>query len=138
MYKNVPNEFAVALDLVSRSGIDLTAAMLTNLRIAAEARTLTILWNAKKEPVGYVSWAGANKESVKMASQFNILPSKLWEFREGGIAFVMNVLFTPAFKEEAKAEFRKFIRARRAVFFVKRDKKRLAVRTSRGFRFPEL
>jgi hypothetical protein len=138
MYKNAPNEFAVALDLVSRSGIDLPAVMLTNLRIAAEARTLTILWNAKKEPVGYVSWAGANKESVKMAIQYNILPSRLWEFREGSIAFVTNVLFTPQFKEDAKAEFRKFIRSRRAVFFVKGAKKRLAVRTSKGFRFPQL
>ncbi len=138
MYKNAPNEFSIALDLVSRSGIDLSAATLTNLRMSAEAKTLTILWNGKKEPVGYVSWAGANKESIKMASQFNISPSKFWEFREGNIAFIMNVLFSPRFKDEAKAEFRKFVRARRAVFFIKKEKKRLAVRTSRGFRFPDM
>ncbi|HWV31372.1 MAG TPA: hypothetical protein VN038_17055 [Dyadobacter sp.] len=138
MYKNAPSEFSIALDLVAHSGIDLSAATLTNLRMSAEARTLTILWNGKKEPVGYVSWAGANKESVKMACQFNISPSKLWEFREGNIAFIMNVLFSPRFKDEAKAEFRKFVRARHAVFFIKKGEKRLAVRTSKGFRFPEM
>lgn len=138
MYRNAPSEFSIALDLVSRSGIDLSAATLANLRMSAEARTLTILWNGKKEPVGYVSWAGANKESVKMASKFNISPSKFWEFREGNIVFIMNVLFSSRFKDEAKAEFRKFVRARRAVFFVKKEKKRLAVRTSKGFRFPEM
>lgn len=73
-----------------------------------------------------------------MASKFNISPSKFWEFREGNIVFIMNVLFSSRFKDEAKAEFRKFVRARRAVFFVKKEKKRLAVRTSKGFRFPEM
>ena len=134
MNKNIPGEFAIALDLVSRRQLDVNAAALVNLRTAAEAGTLTILRNPLDEPIGYISWARVNADSVHMASEFGKFPMMLWEFQEGYISLIFSVFFLHPFDQHAKKELQAFIRARRAIFYVRKNRKCMFIRTATGFR----
>lgn len=135
MHAAPPPEFGIAVELISRLNTPLNPPLLGSLRCAAYAGTLTILRSAKDDPVGFVCWAGVNKDSVRIADQFNLFPSHFWEFKEGKIALLLFVFFLPPFNEEARSAFQAFLNARRAVYFMKKDRKRLAIRTSRGFRY---
>jgi hypothetical protein len=138
MYPAPPPEFGIALELISRLNTPLDPALLGSLRNAAYAGTLTILRSPKDDPVGFVCWAGVNKDSVRIADQFNLFPSHFWEFKEGKIALVLFVFFAYPFNEEARTAFTAFLNSRRAVYFTKKDRKRLAIRTSRGFRYAKV
>ena len=138
MYPAPPPEFGIALELISRVNMPLNPPLLGSLRHAAYAGTLTILRNATDAPVGFVCWAGVNKDSVGIADQFNLLPSHFWEFKEGKIALLLFVYFAYPFNEEARTAFMAFLDSRRAVYFMKKDRKRLAIRTSRGFRYAKV
>jgi hypothetical protein len=48
------------------------------------------------------------------------------------------VFFAYPFNEEARTAFTAFLNSRRAVYFTKKDRKRLAIRTSRGFRYAKV
>jgi hypothetical protein len=113
--QSTPLEFSVAVEMLGRMNAPLDPLMLARIRHAAHAGTLTILRDAKKDPVGFVCWAGGNKDSVRIAERFGIFPRHFWEFK-------------------AKKAFKHFLRTHRAVYYVKRERKRLMLRTSRGFR----
>lgn len=134
MYEHLPLEFSIAIDLVSRCTHEFNRVMLMNIRLAATANTLTILWSSKKEPIGFVAWAGVNKDSIYITRKFKQMPTRLWEYKEGHIAHILDVLFLPPFNQEAKYEFKKFVMSRRAIFFSKHEKNRLYIRTSSGFK----
>ena len=130
-----PLEFAVASEMLSHLNIPLTSSLLSRIRNAAQAGTLTILRNGIDDPVGFVCWAGVNKDSVRIADKFNLLPSYPWEFKEGKIALLLYVFFIYPFNEEARAAFTRFVSSRRAIYYVRKDRKRLMIRTSNGFRW---
>lgn len=114
--------------------VPLDPSMLARLRHAAYAGTLTILRDAKKDPVGFVCWAGGNKDSVRIAERFGLFPRHFWEFNEGKIALLVMVLFAYPRNQEAKKAFKDFLRTHRAVYYAKRERNRLMLRTSRGFK----
>jgi hypothetical protein len=135
MHSPPPPEFGIALELIGRLNMPLNPSLLGSLRNAAYAGTLTILRSATDAPVGFVCWAGVNKDSVRIADQFNLFPSHFWEFKEGKIALLLFVFFAYPCNEEARSAFMEFLDSRHAVYFMKKNKKRLAIRTSRGFRY---
>jgi hemolysin-activating ACP:hemolysin acyltransferase len=112
--------------------------LLSRVVHAAYAGTLTILYNDNNEPVGFVCWAGVNKDSVRIAEKFNCLPTMRWEFKEGNIAMLLEVFFTCPFRREARAAFRRFLASRRAIYYVRKERKRLIIRTSTGPRFAKV
>jgi hypothetical protein len=132
--QSTPLEFSVAVEMLGRMNAPLDPLMLARMRHAAHAGTLTILRDAKKDPVGFVCWAGGNKDSVRIAERFGIFPRHFWEFKEGKIALLMMVFFAYPCNQEAKKAFKHFLHTHRAVYYVKRERKRLMLRTSRGFR----
>lgn len=137
MYKSLPPEFAIALDLVSRCDVELDMAALRSIQVAAIANTLTILWGVYEDPIGFIVWAGVNKDSIQMTNKFKLSPSRLWEYKEGHITQILHVLFVPPFNFEAKSQLMKFVRERRAIFYTRKGKNNLFIRTSSGFRRSE-
>jgi len=138
MYLPPPVEFSITLELLSRLNRPVEPPMLRRLVHAAYAGTLPILRNENDDPVGFVCWAGANKDSVRVAEKFNRIPSLPWEFKEGKIALLLEVFFIAPFGQEARVAFRRFLAARRAIYYIKRERKRLLIRTSNGFRFTQV
>jgi hemolysin-activating ACP:hemolysin acyltransferase len=135
MYQAPPPEFCIALDLLSRLSTPIQSALLGSIRNSSEAGTLTILRNPKTDPVGFVCWAGVNKDSIRIAEKFNLFPTYPWEFKEGKIALLLYVFFAYPANEEAHAAFMTFLASRRAVYYMKKNRKRLLIRTSKGFKF---
>ncbi|MTV39317.1 hypothetical protein [Duganella radicis] len=133
-----PPELAAAIELLARLAVPVDPPLMSSLVNAAHAGTLTILHSAKAQPVGLVIWAGGNKDSVRMADQFNLFPTHFWEYKEGNIALLLAVFFVYPFREEAQAAFRQFLASRRAVYYARKNRKRLVVRTSAGFRYLQL
>jgi hypothetical protein len=129
-----PPEFSAAIEMLGSLNIPIDPLLLGRIRHAAYAGTLTILRNAKKDPVGFVCWAGGNKDSVRIADRFGLFPSHFWEFKEGKIALLMLVFFAYPSNQEARKAFKDFLRTHRAVYYIKRERKRLMLRTSRGFK----
>lgn len=138
MSPTLPPEFAVALELLGSLNAPINPPLFSSIRFAAYAGTLTILRNEKEDAIGFVCWAAGNKESVRIADQFNLFPTRLWEFKEGKIAMLLFVYFLYPFNEQAKKAFRGFLADHRAVYYAKKDKKRLIVRTSNGFKAARL
>lgn len=134
MSPSIPVEFGIAVELLGYLNVPIDPPMLNSMRFAAYAGTLTILRSEKGDPVGFVCWAGGNKESVRIADGFNLLPSRLWEYKEGNIALILFVNFAYPFNAQAKVAFKKFMASHRAAYYVRRERKRLIVRTSKGFR----
>jgi len=130
----MPPEFSIAVHLLGSLNVPIDPLTLSSLRDAAYARTLTILRNDEGSPVGLVCWAGGNKNSVQIADRFNLFPRQAWEFKEGRIAMLLLVHFLHPFNVEARQAFMRFIRTRRAVYYTRKNRKRLALRTSQGFR----
>lgn len=137
MYKSLPPEFSTALDLVSRCNVELDIATLRTIQTAAIANTLTILWGIYEDPIGFIIWAGVNRDSLQMTNKFNLLPTQLWEYKEGHITQILHVLFVPPFNFEAKSQLRRFMRGRRAIFFTRKRQNKLFIRTSSGFKKSE-
>jgi len=129
-----PPEFSISIEMLCSRNVPIDPAMLARIRHAAYAGTLTILRNPKKDPVAFVCWAGGNKDSVRIADRFGLFPSHFWEFKEGKIAMLMTVFFAYPCNQEAQKAFNDFLRTHRAVYYVKRERKRLMLRTSRGFK----
>ena len=138
MYSPPPLEFTVALDILSHINTPIHATLLARLRNAANAGTLTIFRNAKGLPIGFVCWAGIDGYGVRFADKFDVLPVYPWEFNAGRIALLIFVVFIYPFGEEAQAAFRKFLTSHRAVYYVRKDRKRLMIRTSRGLRVAQI
>ncbi len=138
MYLPPPIEFSITLELLSRLNKPVEPPMLCRLVHASYAGTLTILRNEVDAPVGFVCWAGGNKDSVRGAEKFNRFPNYPWEFKEGKITILLEVFFIYPFRSEAKVAFRKFLASRRAVYYVNKERKRLLIRTSNGFRFAKI
>jgi hypothetical protein len=137
MYKSLPPEFSMALDLLSRCNVEFDIATLRTIQTAAIAGTLTILWGIYEDPIGFVIWAGVNRDSLQMTSKFKHSPAQLWEYKEGHITQILHVLFVPPFNFEAKSQLRIFVRGRRAIFYARKGKNKLFIRTSSGFRKSE-
>jgi hypothetical protein len=137
MYKSLPPEFSMVLDLVSRCNVEFDIAQLRTIQAAARANTLTILWGVYEDPIGFIVWAGVNQDSLQMTNRFKLSPSQLWEYKEGHITQILHVLFVPPFNFEAKTQLRKFVRGRRVIFYTRKGKNSLFIRTSSGFRKSE-
>lgn len=137
MYKSLPSEFSMALDLVSRCNIEFDIAQLRIIQAAARANTLTILWGVYEDPIGFIVWAGVNQDSLHMTNKFKLFPNQLWEYQEGHITQILYVLFVPPFNFEAKSQLRKFVRGRRVIFYTRKERNNLFIRTSSGFRKSE-
>lgn len=135
MYQSPPPNFAISIDLLCRVNTPVNPLLLNNIRNAAEAGTLTILRGTNEDPVGFVCWASVNKDSVRIAEKFDLLPTQLWEFKEGNIALLLSVFFIYPYSEEARRAFINFLNTRRAVYYTKKNRKRLLIRTSNGFKF---
>jgi hypothetical protein len=134
----LPPEFGLAVHLLGSLNLPIDPMTLNGLRNAARAGTLTILRSDGGDPVGFVCWAGGNKDSVKIAERFNLFPHNVWEFKEGRIAMLLLVHFARPFNVEARQAFMRFVRGRRAIYYTRKNRKRLALRTSAGHRLAEV
>ncbi len=137
MYKSLPPEFSIALELVCRCNVEPDITILRTIQAAAIANTLTILWGVYEDPIGFIVWAGVNKDSIQMVDKFKLGLSRLWEYKEGHITQILHVLFVSPFNFEAKSQLRKFVRSRRAIFYARKGRNTLFIRTSSGFRKSE-
>lgn len=135
MYHTPPAEFSIAMDLLGRFNMPIQPALLRSIRYASDAGTLTILLDPKADPVGFVCWASVNKDSVLIAERFNLFPSYPWEYKEGKIAMLLSVFFVYPLNEEARSAFKAFLASHRAIYYIKKNRKRLLIRTSGGFKF---
>jgi len=129
-----PLEFSVAIEMLGGMNIAVDPVMLSRIRHAACAGTLTILRNQNDDAVGFVCWAGGNKDSVRIADRFGLFPRYFWEFKEGNILLVILVCFAYPFSQEATRSFRSLLRAHRAIYYMRRGRKQLLLRTSKGFK----
>ena len=89
---------------------------------AAATKSITILRAAGGEKIGYVVWGMINKHSTLNIINNGMMPRYFYEFAEGKICLILNVFTSPGRSREASRQLKVFIRAHRALAYIKKHK----------------
>jgi len=123
-----------ALELRFAAGCSVAPDTYAMLRHSAYARTLRIFLDELNRPVGYVSWASVNRASLDRLLRIGQPPKYPYEWSEGGICLILDVLILRRARYDAVRQLRKFTRTKRVIVALRKGKTaRLYLRTQRGF-----
>lgn len=130
------NHDAEALSLLSdvldariASGLNTPPQLLGHLKSSAMDGRIKIFRSTTKVPIGYVAWANVNKYSFLMTTKTRQMPPYLYEWSEGRLMIVYDVVFAPQWNLIAKKALLKFLKKKRFVSFFRRGRLHLWVRS---------
>ena len=92
MNENLPEDFAVLCDLRSTRPGPLTSETLRLLKMSVAQKKYAIYRDISGLPRGYVAWADVNIESLLRIGRTGNFPRYIYEWDEGDIRLVLDVL----------------------------------------------
>ena len=113
--------FCNLIDIHTTFGIEVTVRTLANLRAATLAGTFHVLKDPFYKNTGYVAWASVNKESFLSMRETGISPKYPYEWKEGGLAFVTDLLYRARSKLGLRKILLDLFKQRRVVAFCRKD-----------------
>lgn len=123
-------------------GLDSPSILLGNLRDASAAVNHRILKTEVDRAVGYIAWGNVNKESMRILQRDFVLPKYSYEWNEGKLVLVADLLFGHQSRFTLRRLFDELFGTEPVVVFRKKDcvsayirlggKFRLAHRTRRA------
>ena len=119
-----------------RADLNLTSSP-DNIKIllrSGENGLFTIFKNQLERPVGYLTWAGINKESFRRLLDFNENLKYPYEWNEGRIALITDVALAKSCRQVLRTHIRESLRNKRLVVFRRSGVVSVYARTHRGFR----
>lgn len=121
-------KFIGAISLRMEAGLGLSWQELSNLKKSSMFSNIEILSNANNTKLGYVAWASVNKETALQLLQYGLFPHYPYEWSEGNICLIVDVLFIPGKQHEAKKSLLKFLTKKRVIAFQRRNKASLLIK----------
>lgn len=116
------------LEARARNGLSTTPEQFGQLRNSAANAAAIILKNVLHRPIGYVAWACVNKESILRLSTLGKFPSYMYEWNEGGIFLLLDVVIDADSRRYGLSELKRILSTKRAVVFSRKKKCRLYLR----------
>ena len=128
MYKPLSHDFATMCDFRAQCHLTTTPDTLKNIKMSDMAETRTIFWSPLKTPMGYLIWADVNRETILRLYRSGRLPQFDFEWREGKITLILDVVLDPRWKKYCLQSLRGFIASKRIVTYVRKGKLKLLLR----------
>lgn len=105
-----------------RNNLDTPAPLLNILSHSGRNQNIHPFKTVMGEPIGYVAWICVNRESFLMTSKTKTLPPYAYEWNEGKLVIIYDVVFSDGWNEIAKEMLMDFIKRQRLVGYLKRGR----------------
>ena len=92
------------------------------------AEKLVVFKDQIKRPIGYLAWAGVNRESALRFLKSGQYPLYPYEWNDGGIALILDVAIQKRSNFDALNQMTEFIHSKRAIIFCKKSTPKLYFR----------
>jgi len=116
------NPIAEVLTLRCLGNLETPSWHLNSLMIASENRNVKLFHSAEEQLIGYIAWISVTKETFRTMSHTPYLPPYAYEFNEGRLTVVFDVAFHPLFSKEAKNSLVQYVKKKRFIAILKRDR----------------
>ena len=120
MHKKLPDDFSLLCDLRSSRPSQLASETLKMLKISVLQEKYAICHDINGLPRGYVAWADVNTESLLRMCRVDDFPQYNYEWNEGKIKIIIDVLMhTKSHEEKLSSIIYKLVEDSEKVAFVK-------------------
>lgn len=117
-----------AISLRIEAGLGVNRQELIGLRYSAENTSINILTNDSGIELGYIAWASVNKETALQLLEYGTFPRYPYEWSEGRICLVVDVLFVPGKIIAAKKSLIEFLVKKRSIIFHRKNRTSLYIK----------
>lgn len=125
--------FSKVVDIRSASVLETSSHLLSALKNSAENGKIKVFSSGSHSFFAYLAWAEVNKESLVLMGKTKQMPPFLYEWNEGRLMVIYDVVFLPKWGVLAKREILQFLRQVRVVAFLKRGNLHIWSRRRRGY-----
>ena len=125
----LPESFEDIMAVRAQAKLDTDHQLLIHLRNSFHNKTVEIFFSAMNNSVGYIAWADIDRHSLHMIKTYQTMPIYEYEWSEGNICLIFDIVFIPGFAKTAKAAFLEFLRTRKAIAYLKNKRFRLYLRS---------
>ena len=120
--KSAPKELLDIVAVRCSINVDTPAKLLSELTECAVDGRAKAFYSATGVPVGYLVWAMVNKESFILLSKTRQMPAYSYEWCEGRLMVVHDVMVLPQWSTVVNAAIRDFLKQKRFVAFFLRGR----------------
>lgn len=126
-----PDTFSYVMILRDICQLDSSHLFLRTLMSASKAETIQVFYSELGNPIGYVIYANIDKYTYLNVKEMGYTLKYPYEWNEGGICFIQDVLFLNGWKKESARQLRSFIKQRRLIVYKKKERIRALIRRKR-------
>ena len=98
---------------------------------------IEVLKTGMDDLLGYIAWLSVNKESLLLSNKTNTLPPYMYEWSEGKLMLIYDIVFTPGWERLAREKLFEFILKQRFVAYFKRNRINILKHARKRKRFSE-
>ena len=124
-----------AISLRVQSDLGLDWQEMRTLQRSSKVSGIKILTDSSGNKLGYVAWANVNKETAVQLLRHNIPPIYHYEWSEGKVCLLTDVLFLPGNRQAAQKSLTTFLVNKRAILFQRKNRVALLIRKMNKFKF---
>jgi len=121
MDQEFAENFAQLCNVRSTTNEATTPQTFTCLKIASKANTYKVFHDQFEQPIGYIIWANINKESLARIERSGVYPQYPFEWSEGNITLLIDIVINNVNKKNAKQQLKQFIKAQRILAYTKKN-----------------
>ncbi len=130
---SIPPIFGDVMNLRAMSGLDTKALELVALINSATYELVEVFRSDIAGPIGYLAWADISKYTLAHMEKCKSRPRYTYEWDEGNICLVVDVLFLKPWGGAAKKQMLQLLRKKKAIVIFRRGKLRLYIRKLNRF-----
>ena len=128
MKKQVPKAFAELANLRLKAGLDTPVQILQWLRHSAEYNAVYYFKNLAGRVNGYAIWAKVCRETLFRQKRTGQFPRYFYEWNEGQIVLLLDVVFIDGWNCHNSNQLRHFIKSHKAVAWYRKQHLNLLIR----------
>jgi len=106
----------------AQSGLITESQLLTALTNSAWNENIKVFNSPFGTPIAYVAWASVNKESFQWMSKTRQMPPFPYEWNEGKLVIIYDIVFSPLWGKAARKELLRFLSEKRFIAYLKRGR----------------
>ena len=120
--KENKNNLTEALKMRCMRNLETSRDDLSALLTANEYGNIKVFYDEGNQLLGYIAWASMNKESLNLLKQSPYLPRYSYEFNEGKLMVIFDVVLHPISSKKAQNALVQYLKEKRFVAILKRKK----------------
>jgi len=138
MYSAPPSDFGVICDIRSYAWLDTSRQLLNLIKSSVQSGHYKLLWDKHQRPLGYIVWAQVCRETYLRLHRRGTYPQYTYEWSEGKITLVLDVLINDVDRKNAMRQIRQLINSKRLIAYRYKERTKIFKRKNRYFRKIEI